>query len=173
MKEDNRPTRFLQQLIGTPLSYAVKHSQYELYGFGFGKDAIHLTHDGSKIKVSFFTLHALCDIKIIRRIDCKVIGCYSGYSSSAVFRTDVQKLLGKKVKDVQFGSQNNLWINLGDYAIILETNDDGEESWRFFTYDDRNIHLVVSDTYMEFQWDENGKFCTETINCNSGDGSLS
>ena len=45
--------------------------------------------------------------------------------------------------------KNDLWIDLGDYWIVIATFENNEESWCFFTFDSANLFLSVSNSYIE------------------------
>ena len=152
MKEDSLQCAvvFLQTLVGQPLRYGLKSPDTELYDFGFGELFEDVSKYGKKRKICTFILHALCNFKVIWRSGERRIDKYYGDTPSEKFHGDIKRLIGSCVKRVALSEENDLWLDLGDFWIVFETFEDGKESWRFFTSDINQAHLVASNSWIKF-----------------------
>ena len=142
---------FLHALIGQPLLYALKSPDTELYDFGFGELVEVVNRRGKRKKISTHTLHALCRFKVIWRNCESSVDKYYEDTPCEKFHSEVKRLVGLKVKRVALSDKNDLWLDLGDYWIVFATFEIGEESWRFFTWDEKNCHLVTANSWLSFQ----------------------
>lgn len=142
---------FVKQLIGEPLTYAIKSPGTELYDFGFGKRVKTVGYDGVERIKEEYCLHILCQFKVVRKgkIDCAII--YNEKTKSDEFKRDISSLIGKKVKNIEIGSKNELILDFSDYSIEFVTDNNGEESWRFFTAHIELPHVVASNIAIDFE----------------------
>lgn len=142
---------YLNQLINQPLAYGIKSPDMDLYDFGFGGCVnVPSTFKPNKVrKLSEYVLHVTCRFKIIGRGNKQYTKRYYEDTSHEEFHADIQHLLGLKVKRVGLSDKNDLWLDLGEVWIVFATFEIGEESWRFFTCDKRDPHLVAADTWLE------------------------
>ena len=141
---------FLLSLTGKPLLYAIKSPDTDLYDFGFGELIEVVNRHGMRKKIGTHTLHAICRFKVIRKAGERRITKYYEDTSCEKFRTEIQPLVGLKVKQVAVSNKNDLWLDFGDYWIVFATFENREESWRFFTSEIDAPHLVASDSWLQF-----------------------
>lgn len=142
---------FLQMLVNQPLSYGIKSPDMDLYDFGFGR-LIEVTdrHNRGK-KVAAYTLHATCRFKVIWRNGERRVDKYDEDTPCEQFHSEIKRLIGLNVKRVALSEKNDLWFDFGDYWMVFATFENGEESWRFFTFLDSDTpHLVASDSWLDF-----------------------
>ena len=141
---------YLSMLIGHSLLYAKKSSDTELYDFGFGEPAETVNRRGKRKLVGAMSLHALCRIKIIWRNGERKVDKYYEDTPCEEFHHEVKRCIGLQVSRIALSDKNDLWFDLGDYWIVFATFENGEESWRFFTSDINDPHLVASNSWLYF-----------------------
>lgn len=146
---NHKAVEYIQMLISQPLCCGIKSERTELYVFRFGCVANAPNLHGESV-TSIYNLHILCGFKIIRKIGKKSIKEYSSNSLPSIFKNDINHLIGLTVKRVKLSDKNDLWIDFGDYWMVFVTNEDGEESWRFFSSCENSPHLVASDKWVRF-----------------------
>ena len=141
------------------------------YDFGFGELIRTIdTYDGKIRKNSTFALHTSCAIEVIWRDGSKHIDVFLEDTSCDKLNSVMERLVGVPIKRVDLSEKNDLWLDLGVCWIVIATNDDGEESWRFFDPNSDKPHLIASNELLarseEFYKKQEGTKKT-------GDGSLS
>ena len=139
----------LCQLVNQPLHYGIKSPDCDLYDIGFGEMVDYVGLNNEIRKVCNYTLHITCRFKIIKKKEKQTTCCYFEDTPSSIFQYDVSKLIGLCVKRIALSDKNDLWIDLGDYWIVIATFENNEESWCFFTFDSANLFLSVSNSYIE------------------------
>ena len=127
----------LQKLVGKTLSYAIKSPDMELYDFGFGIDQ-------DSIKEALYILHLLCRFRIVYTDKQGKSKLYTEDTSSKKFHCEILPLIGQKVKRIGTNEVNDIFIDYGAIKMIVLTNADNEESWRYFSTNKDLPHLVVS-----------------------------
>ena len=139
----------LRKLVGCPLCYGLKSPNMDLYDFGFGECKEVIDWRGGKKLLSTYVIHAVCGIKILRHHQNSGSVIYTGDSDSELFHNDIQKLLGLTVNRIALSEKNDLWLDLGEYWLILITYEDEKESWRYFAYDIPSIDVIASSRTIE------------------------
>ena len=140
---------YLENLVGQPLRYGLKSYDMDLYDFGFGEELETTNCWGETRSVNLHNLHILCNFKVIYKAK-KGHKTYYGNTHKKEFELDIQDIVGLSVKRVALSDKNDLWLDFGDYWVVFTTNEDAEESWRYFITGKENPHLVVADTWLEF-----------------------
>ena len=141
---------FLHLLSGQPLLYAIKSPDTDLYDFGFGEWTEIISQRGKRKKIGTYTLHVMCRFKVIWKKSKQRVDKYYEDTPCEKFHTEVQPILGLSVKRVTLSDKNDLWLDLDDCWIVFATYENGEESWRFFSIDINNPHLVAADSWIDF-----------------------
>ena len=141
---------FLNALIGQPLLYALKSPDTELYDFGFGEPVETTNHRGNRKIIGTYTLHALCRFKVIWRNGEHRVDNYYEDTPCELLRSEIKRLIGLRVRQVALSDKNDFWLDFGDYWVAFATFESGEESWRFFTSNVDDPHLVASDSWLRF-----------------------
>ena len=141
---------FLHTLIGQPLLYAIKSPDTELYDFGFGELVEVVSRRGIRKRIGTHTLHALCRFKVIWRICEHRVDKYYEDTPCEKFHSEINRLIGLKVRRVELSDKNDLWLDFGDYWVVFATFENGAESWRVFTSNINIPHLVASDSRLYF-----------------------
>lgn len=141
---------FLQNLIGQPLLYAIKSPDVELYDFGFGELIEVVNRRGTQKRIGTHTIHVLCRFKVIWQNCEHRVDKYYEDTPCEKFHSEIKNLVGLKVRRVALSDKNDLWLDLGDYWIVFATFENGEESWRLFTSDADNPHLIASNSWLHF-----------------------
>ena len=141
---------FLNELVGKPLLYVLKSPDTELYDFGFGRLVEKANRFGKRKTIGSYILHTLCRIKIIERGRKNKIDIYYEDASCEIVYSGFQRLIGLPIKRVALSDKNDLWLDFGDYWMVVVTFENGEESWRYFTSETERCHLVASDSWLEF-----------------------
>ncbi len=142
---------YLENLVGKPLRYGIKSHDTELYDFGFG-ESIEITDHQKRRNIYLHNLHILCDFKVIDKTNRGSYKIYYGNTEKHKFESDIQRIIGLKVKRVSLSDKNDLWLDFGSNWVVFVTCEDAEESWRYFIWGKKNPHLVVSDVWQEFVW---------------------
>lgn len=124
----------------------------DLYDFGFGGfiEVPSFFKPGRIRRMHKLILHVTCRFKIIHRVGVKCIDRYYEDTPCEEFHTNIQSLIGLTVKRVGLSDKNDSWLDFGDYWIAFATFETNEESWRYFTWDNFDPHLVAADTWLEF-----------------------
>ena len=135
---------YLCTLVGNPMLYAVKSPDTELYAFGLGKLVEAVSFRGRKKEIGTHILHVTCRFKVIWKNGEHRVDIYYEDTPCEKFHSEVKRLVGLKVKRVALSDKNDLWLDFGEYWLVFATFEDGKESWRFFTSDDEDPHLVAS-----------------------------
>ena len=130
--------------------YAIKSPDTELYDFGFGELVEVVNRRGIRKRIGTHTLHALCRFKVIWRNCEHRVDKYYEDTPCEKFHSESKRLIGPKVRQVELSDKNDLWLDFGDYWVVFATFENGEESWRFFTSDIDDPHLVASDSWLHF-----------------------
>lgn len=152
-----KANEYLNRLIGQPMLYAIKSPDVNLYDFGFGELVEVVGYRGQPHEVGLHTLHAQCRFRVIWRKNERKVFTYYEDTPSEKFHSEIGRLIGQKVKRVVLSDKNDLWLEFGDGGecwVVFATFENDEESWRFFTFDEENLHLVAADSWMEFVGDE-------------------
>ena len=144
-----RAVSFLQTLINQPLHYGSKSPDTDLFEFGFGNLVEIVSLNGEKRKCCAYILHVICRFKVIGKKKHQTKRYYEDTSSEEFF-SDIQHLIGLKVKRVTLSDKNDLWLDLGDYWVVFATFENSEESWRYFTFGPKRQHLVASNSWLDF-----------------------
>jgi hypothetical protein len=145
-----KATEYLQTLVNQPLLFAIKSPDTELYDFEFGKEVVSVNRHGNPKRVGTHILHILCRFEIIRKTGEPHVDWFYEDTSSELFHSEVQHLMGLKVIRTALSDKNDLWLDFGDYWVVFATFNTGDESWRFFTSEKTTPHLVASDCWLEF-----------------------
>lgn len=140
----------LDKLVGLPLLYGLQSPDVVFFDLGFGEYIQAKNLYGIERSVATYSLHAVCGIKIIHRKEPRHTECYFG-DTPAAFNSLLSKLTGQIIKRVALSEKNDLWMDLGDYWIVFVTNEDSEESWRYFSHLNNTSHLVFSDTWIHWE----------------------
>lgn len=140
---------FLHQLIGKMFVYGIKSPDCDLYDFGFG-DVDSVNKSTNPVETCDLFLHFTCRFIVIYK-GTNNRKCYDEFVTQEEFEKEIKPFLGMVIKNVKFSKQNDLIIDFDRVRIILVTFSDKEESWRLFSKKIDNLHLVVSNSWMEFQ----------------------
>ncbi len=141
---------FLQTLVHQPLCYGLKSPDLDLYDFGFGDVISVVNLQGKEQEVCTYNLHVTCRFKVIwKNGECRV-DKYHENTPCEKFHCEIKRLIGMKVSKVALSDKNDLWLDFGDYWVVFATFENGEESWRFFTFNIDIPHLVASDSWLCF-----------------------
>lgn len=141
--------QFLQNLVDQTLCYALKSSDMDLYDFGFVNADEDVSNIGEKTKCADYILHVTCRFKIIwRNEDCRVERYYEDTGSDR-FSVAAKQLLGLKVVRVALSEKNDLWLDFGDCWLVFATFENSEESWRLFTRNMDDSHLIATNLSLE------------------------
>lgn len=165
MKNETKESalEFLGILVNKPLCYGLKSPDTELYDFGFGELIKVIDRRNKEKVVANYSLHITCRFRIIKKKgDCRTNKCYYEDTPCDVFHSEIKNLVGLCVKRLALSEKNDLWLDFGDYWVVFATFEDGEESWRFFTTNTNEPHLVASDSWIGDDEDNTN---------NTGDGS--
>jgi len=138
---------FLKSLENKVLIYGIKSPDLDLYDFGFGDDYIKGKFDDT-CKHCTHILHPTCRFLVICQETKK---WFDEYTEPKSFEQAVNTVLGARVKQAKLGKSNDLILDFDNFRVILFTFDDNEESWRLFLTDKSMPHLVVSNSWIEFQ----------------------
>jgi len=141
---------FIQTLVNLSLRYGIKSPDVDLYDFGFGKIVEVAGLCGEKKESCTHILHVTCRFKVIWKNGESRVDKYYEDTSSEKFHSEVQRLLGLKVRRVALSDKNDLWLDFGDYWVAFATFENGEESWRLFTSNREAPHLVASNYWLDF-----------------------
>ena len=141
---------FLEKLVNQVLLYGLKSPDTELYEFGFGELETGGRLAEGNSELNKYVLHVLCRFKVIGRGQNRQIKIYYEDTPSNEFCSEIQSLIGLKIKRVALSEKNDLWLDFGEYWIVFGTHENGEESWRFFMPNTGKNHLVVSNTWATF-----------------------
>ncbi len=134
-------------LCNQPINYIVKSPDMDMYDFGFGQDVITIDFNGLSTKVSKYVLHAVCNIEVMWRDKTRKSDLFFEDTPVEKATTLASCISGFKVKRVALSDKNDLWLDLGLCWIIFITNEDDEESWRFFSFSSAdNAHIVATST---------------------------
>ena len=139
---------FLRALIDQPLCYGVKSPNIDLYDFGFGDQHEITNRSGEIRKCCTYILHITCRFKVICK--CKKHPPVNYYEDTPcdTFHANIRDLIGLKVKRIALSDKNDLWLDLEEYWIVFATFENGEESWRYFTFSEESPHLIASNTWL-------------------------
>lgn len=157
----NEVISFINRLVGQPFLYGYKFPQWcDLYEFGFG-NLIDDREDNDlsdfpfgnwvnkefneKGKRAEYVIHAVCPIKVVWRKKRRVERIDEDTDAES-FHIIAGGLSGLKILRISLSSKNDLWIDLGEYWVILVTSENDDESWRLFTAEKRSAHLIASST---------------------------
>ena len=115
-----------QRLTGTKLAYAEKNADNESFDFGFGETAG---------KDFTYALHVTCSFDVIPRDEALEAGervRVFGYDASAAeFQNYISAFFGKEIIRVAVNEKNDLWLDLGDYWVVFDTDEySDDEAWR-------------------------------------------
>lgn len=144
--------QYLESLVGQTLRYGLKSYDMNLYDFGFG-DNIQFTDSlGRTRSANRHNLHVQCSFKVIHRVGSKGSKIYYGDTEKEEFESDIKNLIDLSVKRVALSDKNDLWLDFEEYWVVIVTNEDTEESWRYFIMGKENPHLVAADSWLEFVW---------------------
>lgn len=139
--------KMLGCIIGQPLQYGRIYQEYGMYGLGFGPLFKVPSWNGVPKLVCPYTFHIQCQLKIIDREKCSAIK-FMADTPPEIFTTNIMQLVCLVVKRFALSDKFDLWIDLGDYWIVFVTWEDETESWRFFTPESDDPHLVVSSSWL-------------------------
>lgn len=139
----------LQSLVNQSLVYGIKSPDTELYDFGFAKASEYENGRDKQQREFDLVVHCVCCVRVIRRSVKSVVERYDGDSDYSVFASSIGRLLGLPVKRVALSDKNDLWLDFGEYWMVLVTFEDDEESWRFFSSGGGTPHMVVTNTKIE------------------------
>lgn len=143
---------YLQQLVGQPFIYGYKTSDCDLYDLGFGKKIIARNYKGEFREVCTHIIHAVCPFNVIwRNSDCRT-ETYDENTTYKVFHSCAKRMIGLTVKQIKLSDKNDLWLDFGDCTVVFLSLENEKESWRFFMWGEKNPHLVVSNTWLEFNY---------------------
>lgn len=137
---------FLQTLVDQPLCYGLKSPNMDLYDFGFGN----LMTVQENEEVCTHVLHVICRFKVIWKNGERRVYKYTEDTPCEKFHSEIKHLIGMKVNRVALSDKNDLWLDFGDYWVVFVTFETGEESWRFFTFNMDDPHLVASNSWLRF-----------------------
>ena len=139
----------INRLVGKKLQYAIKSPDTELYDLGFGKLINATNLHGHKKMVGEYTIHVLCNIRVIWQTERRKVHDYYGNTSQEAFNSRIRRLLGMEVLRVGLSEKNDLYLDLGCCWIVFVTLENNAESWRFFSSNREMPHLVASDAWLE------------------------
>lgn len=134
-------TAFLQQVLQMQVVYAAKSQDINLYDFGFGVSMY-------RSEPSDFVLHIECAFDIYW--DNETVHRFYEDTGEQEFEPTGKRLLGQHVREIRILEGNQMMIELENCKIIVRTENDGIESWRFFNYRTDGVHLVAADEWLEF-----------------------
>lgn len=135
---------YLNCLVGTPLQYGIKRSDFDLFQLGFG-DSISLeSWGGQTLQINKYAIHFDSALYLYWK-NRKVDKFYSD-TQAEEFDMVLSKLRGKYVERIALSDKNDLWLDLEDCQMVIVTRDDDEESWRFFLPRTNQPHLVASSS---------------------------
>ncbi len=165
---------FLQMLVGQPLLCSWKFPYWDdLFEIGFGNwvckdnninDLLtfplgrwllalpEFSRKGRTNKGCEYAIHAMCPIKVIWRKGKHKVKVFDENTSPVSFYEMTKSLTGMVVKRVSLSPKNDLWIDLDAVWIVIVTNEDEEESWRFIPPKQNEPHLVVASTWYSFDY---------------------
>ncbi len=145
--------RYLQQMVGQPLSYGWKSWDMDIFDVEFG-DLVTCTNlYGETHKCHLHIMHSVGAIKIIWWKEKRSI-FYDIDTTTEEFYSDIQKLIGLEVLRVALSDKNDLWFDFGDIWMVFITYDSNEESWRYFTARSEDPHLVAADSWLQLVYDD-------------------
>ena len=145
--------KYLQQVVGQPLSYGFKSWDMDIFDVEFG-ELVQCTKFNDEPHECFsYIVHNVGGIKIIWRKERRTT-FYDIDTKTEEFHTDIQKLIGYKVLRVGLSDKNDLWFDFGDVWMVFITYDSNEESWRYFTPNLQEPHLVAADTWLQLVYDD-------------------
>ncbi|MBE6903820.1 MAG: hypothetical protein E7480_04340 [Ruminococcaceae bacterium] len=139
-------------LVNLPLCYGIKSPDMFFYDFGFGE--IFKTVDlygGKDREIPTFALHVCCAFEVIWKDKSKHSDIFSNDTPCDKFNAVMERLIGIPIKRVSLSEKYDLWLDLGVCWIVFATNEDKEESWRFFSPNNRERHLVASNKKLKKQ----------------------
>lgn len=145
---------YLNTLVGLPLIYAQKSPDTELYDFGFGKLVKAVNYGGNEREIATHILHILCRFKVIRRNCEQQVDRFLEDTPREVFNMKIKHLMGKTVKRVAISCKNDLWLDFGNHWVVFATHENSEESWRYFTSEIHDPHLVASAYWLDLEGTE-------------------
>lgn len=134
--------RYLNCIVGTPLQYGFKHSDFDLFQLGFGDCVSFEKWKGQTLAINRYAIHF--DSAIYLYWKHGGVDRFDSSTADNVFSSAISKLIGTHVKKIALSEKNDLWIDLGECRIAVVTRDDCEESWRFFQPRTENPHLIAS-----------------------------
>ena len=143
----------LQELVGQPLRSGFKVADCELYHLGFG-DEVWFTSKltGETIPTDQYVLHMLWEIAVFRKADRELISLFECDTPPEEFAPFVEKMLGSTVKRAKILPKHHyLLLDFGETIVILRTDEDGGESWRFFRGGDNSAHMVATCDGIEIE----------------------
>lgn len=141
-------TFFLQQILHMPIIYAIKSPDISFYDIGFGNPE----NNGEP---AHFVLHIQCIFDLYW--DHKIFQRFYGDMGQQEFVPIEQRLLGQCVQNAYILQGNQLMLLLDYCTMIVRTDNDDIESWRFFEYND--THLVAAGCWLELNFPENAITC--------------
>lgn len=141
---------YLTRLVGKPLCYGIKSPDMDLYDFGFGERVRVSSAYWGERDVCTHILHATCRFKIIKLGAEASVEIFDEDTPAERFSSRISRLVGLKVKRLALSDKNDLWLDFGDFRMVFATFENGEESWRYFTCNKDEPHLVASDLGLEF-----------------------
>lgn len=147
---------YIANLVNLPLSYIQKISGTELYGFGFGNIFEYPSKliPGQVNRGTDYALHILCPFELICRSPEKEEIFIDFETSLQEFESTFHPLIGKRVLRARVTPNNNLRIDFGSAWITTLVNHDSsdvDETWRLFQPNSPNLHLVATQTSIEFR----------------------
>lgn len=142
----------MQELVGQPLRSGFKVADCELYHLGFGGEVWFTSKlTGETIPTDQYVLHMLWEIAVFRKADRELISLFECDTPPEEFAAFVEKMLGSTVKRVKLLSEHFLLLDFGEIVVVMRTDEDGGESWRFFRGGGRSAHMVATYNGIEIE----------------------
>ena len=139
------------ELVGLPIQYGIKSPDMFFFDIGFGDSIIVPDYDGTPREVSEYALHYECYCEVIWRDGSKQIEKLYDDTSCDKFHAIIKKLIGHPIKRVGLSTKNDLWLDLGVCWMVFITNEDDNESWRFFSLKDEEApHIIASKVLLAY-----------------------
>lgn len=133
---------YLRCLVGRPLQYGIKRSDFDLFQLGFGECVAVEKWQGQVLEINKFAVHF--DSAIYLYWENGNIDRFFSSTKEASFNAVISSLIGRRVRRIALSEKNDLWIDLGKCRMVIVTRDDEEESWRYFQPRTECPHLIAS-----------------------------
>lgn len=134
----------VKAIEGQKVAYAIKSDHLDLYDFGFGEEK-KAFFDKIRNEVRAlppYALHATCHF-VVHGPD-GTQRYFDETVTKAEFADIEKEIIGKVVLRADITPKHRLVLYIDDMVYVFIPFDDDMESWRFFSDDENERHLVVS-----------------------------